>query len=97
MVTGPTSDYFTDIDNVMESSGHMTKGTVTIAKSRTKFDYYQVLEAKVVNSPANRPFFVTQMMQEKLSEGIYIWWVQNDGDIPIDDFKHPYGVSNTPV
>lgn len=97
MVTGPTSDYFTDIDSVMESSGHMCKGSVTITKSRTKFDYYQILEAKVVNSPANRPFFVTQMMQQKLSEGLYFWWVQSDGDLPISDFKHPYGITNTPV
>ena len=97
LVTGPTSEYFTDIDKVMESSGHMMKGTVTVAKSRTIFDYYQVLEAQVVNSPANRPYFVTQMMQEKFSEGLYFWWVQSSGDIDITDFKHPYGVTNTPV
>ena len=97
MVTGPTAEYFTDIDKVMESSGHMTKGSVTISKSRTVFDYYQVLEAKVTNSPAVRPFFVTQMMQQKISEGIYIWWVQSNGDISIGEFKHPYGITNTPV
>ena len=96
-IVGLSSKEYTDLDRINESSGHICKGLVACRKSRQKFDYWRMLEAKITNAPYNRPQFVNAMMTKLFSDGLYLWWVQSNGDIDTANFAHPYALTNTPL
>lgn len=96
-VVGLSSQEYQDLDRINESSGHICKGLITCSRSRLRFDYCRMLEAKITNSPYNRPQFVNALMTKLFADGLYLWWVQTNGDIDTTNFAHPYAVSNTPL
>ena len=98
VVTVVTTENNIDLDRVNEACGHICKGLVTCRKSRTVFDFWRMLEPKIMNSPYNRPQFVNAMMTTLFNDGVYFWWYNSTNqDIDTVNFAHPYAVSNTPV
>lgn len=93
-VIGPSAEDLQETDRTMDAAGHQIKGLVTVSEDRPIFDYYRILDAQITNAVYNRPAYVNNMMIEKFSDGIYLWYVQQNGDIDTAHFKHPYGVSN---
>lgn len=93
-VIGPSAEDLSEIDKTMDGAGHQIKGEITVTKDRPVFDYYRILDTRITNAVYNRPAYVNNLMVEKFSDGLYLWYVQADGDIDIADFKHPYGVTN---
>lgn len=93
-VIGPSAEDLSEIDKTMDGAGHQIKGEITVTKDRPVFDYYRILDARITNAVYNRPAYVNNLMVEKFSDGLYLWYIQANGDIDIANFKHPYGVMN---
>ena len=96
IVTAPDSANLAKLDLDMEANGHLVGLSASVTKTRTRFDYYRMLDAKILTAPAERPYFVNQMMVKYFSDGIYLWWMNYDnqqGRL----FSHPYNTQNNPV
>ena len=96
IVTAPDNTNIATIDLDLECNGHICKLPVTVRKTRTKFDFWRVLDHNIPNAPEYRPYFVTQMMIKLFTDGLYLWWY-NNGDIDTTNFGHPYNLANVPI
>ena len=96
MVVAPENAQITTIDLDLDCNGHLLKLPGQVSRTREKFDFWRILDARIPNVPAERPYFVNQMMIKLFSDGIYIWWILADPDI-ILYMGHPYNLANPAV
>ncbi len=96
IVTAPDSVNLAKLDLDMEANGHMVGLQAAVTRTRTRFDYCRLLDAKILNAPDERPYFVNQMMVKYFSDGVYLWWMNYDSQQE-QLFSHPYNTSNNPV
>ena len=96
MVVAPENAQIATIDLDLDCNGHLLKLPGQVSRTREKFDFWRILDARIPNVPAERPYFVNQMMIKLFSDGIYIWWILADPDI-ILYMGHPYNLANPAV
>ena len=96
IITAPDAANLAKLDLDMEANGHMVGLLATVGRTRTRFDYCRMLDAKIPNAPNERPYFVNQMMVKYFSDGLYLWWMNYDNQQD-QLFSHPYNTLNNPV
>lgn len=96
IITAPDSVNLAKLDLDMEANGHMVGLQAAVTRTRTRFDYCRLLDAKILNAPDKRPYFVNQMMVKYFSDGVYLWWMNYDSQQE-QLFSHPYNTINNPV
>lgn len=96
IVTTPENSQIASIDLDLECNGHMLKLPAATGHSRARFDFWRILDAKIENAPAQRPYFVNQMMVRLFSDGVYLWWMNYDSQ-QTAVFGHPYNLSNPSI
>ena len=96
MVVAPENAQIATIDLDLDCNGHILKLPGQVSRTRTHFDFWRILDAKILNAPAERPYFVNQMMIKLFSDGIYLWWVLADIDT-VKHFGHPYNLLNPAI
>lgn len=96
IITAPDAANLAKLDLDMEANGHMVGLLATVGRTRTRFDYCRMLDAKIPNAPNERPYFVNQMMVKYFSDGLYLWWMNYDSQQE-QLFSHPYNTLNNPV
>ena len=81
------------IDLDLECNGHLVAQLAPVTHTRTRMDFWRVLDARIPNAPEDRPYFVNQMMVKLFSDGIYLWWMKYDSQ-QTALFGHPYNLGN---
>lgn len=96
--TTPTAEYAEWVDKALSASGHTINkylsGSVT--KQHTVFDFVRLLSPHIERDPENRPSYVHNLLMQLLINGVYLWYLDNQGDIS-EYIGAPYGLSNPTV
>ena len=92
-VLAPDAVNVQKIDLDLECNGHLVAQLAPVTHSRTRMDFWRVLDARIPNAPESRPYFVNQMMIKLFSDGIYLWWMSYDNQ-QTALFGHPYNLGN---
>lgn len=92
-VLAPDAVNVQKIDLDLECNGHLVAQLAPVTHTRTRMDFWRVLDARIPNAPLDRPYFVNQMMVKLFSDGIYLWWMSYDNQ-QTALFGHPYNLGN---
>ena len=94
----PTAEYAEWIDKTLSASGHIINrySALSVIKQHTVFDYVRMISPHIERQQDIRPVFVHNMMCQLLNNGIYLWYLDNNGDIS-KFIGNPYGINNSEV
>ena len=94
----PTAQYAEWIDKTLSASGHVINQYInsSLTKKHTVFDYVRLLSPRMERQQDIRPVFVHNLLVSLLTSGIYLWYLDNNGDIS-KFIGAPYGINNPEV
>jgi hypothetical protein len=93
VVTAPDNVNLQKIDLDLDCNGHLVAQLAPVTRSRTRMDFWRMLDVRILNNPEKRPYFVNQMMIKLFSDGLYLWWMMYD-NLQTSLFAHPYNLAN---